>query len=185
MRPTQPATPWSIPQFPDWQAGEEGLYELVDGFPLRLADGLPRRHDRMVVNLVAFLGGALRGSPFALFSRRCGVETRPGQIRRPDLGVDAGPTAPDSFLAGTPLTLFDILERQDFDRLRKIGEHKAMPFLRHIVLLEQDQPVALLWSRLAGSHWDERRIEGLDETVPLPAINVELPLREVYDRVLA
>ncbi|ALN71506.1 Uma2 family endonuclease [Aureimonas sp. AU20] len=178
---------WTLQDFFEWQQTVDDRYELVDGFPLKMMTGASRRHDMVVMNILGELRNRLRGKPCVPFTADGAVETRPGQIRRPDVGVDCGPIDPNAFLASEPTVVFEVLSpsTRDFDRLRKIGEYKAMPFLRHIVLFEQDQPVALLWSRLAGSHWDERRIEGLDETVLLPAINVELPLREVYDRVLA
>ncbi|WP_058602205.1 Uma2 family endonuclease [Aureimonas ureilytica] len=186
MSATTAIKPWTLAAFFEWQQGLEDRFELVDGFPLKMMTGASRRHDMVVMNILGELRNRLRGKPCVPFTADGAVETRPGQIRRPDVGVDCGPTDPNSFVASEPRIVFEVLlpSTRDFDRLRKIEEYKTMPFLRHIVLMEQDQPVAILWSRLTGAGWDETRIEGLDGVISLAAIGVELPLHELYDRVL-
>lgn len=186
MSATEAFKPWTSEEFFEWQQTVEDRYELVDGFPLKMMTGASRRHDVVVVNILLGLGNRLRGKPCFPFTADGAVETKPGQIRRPDVGVDCGSTDPNAFVVSQPTVVFEVLSpsTRDFDRLRKIEEYKGMPFLRHIVLMEQDKPLALHWSRHAGAGWDEARVEGLDAVISLAAIGVELPLRELYDRVL-
>jgi len=47
-----------------WQAKQDRLYELVDGFPvlpLKMMTGASQAHDRAVVNIIAALHRQLRG----------------------------------------------------------------------------------------------------------------------------
>ncbi len=186
MSATTAIKPWTLAAFFEWQQGLEDRYELVDGFPLKMMTGASRRHDMVVMNILGELRNRLRGKSCVPFTADGAVETKPGQIRRPDVGVDCGSTDPDAFVASEPRVVFEVLSpsTRDFDRMRKIEEYKAMPFLRHIVLMEQDRPLALHWSRLTGAGWDEARVDGLDAEIPLTALGITLPLRELYDRVL-
>lgn len=179
--------PWNTERFLRWQEGEDALHELVGGFPLKMPEGVSRRQDRLVVELIGWLGPALRGTPFAPFTRRFGMETRPGQIRRPAMGVDTVATSPEAMVATAPVAVFEFLcdPRFDFDRLRKIEDYKQAPFLRHIVCLCEDRPLAFHASRLTGAGWDGTRIEGLDASIPLAALGTNLPLREIYNGVSA
>lgn len=182
MNEPRPAEPWSTTRFLRWQEGEDALHELVGGFPLKLPDDVTCRHDRLAVALIGWLGTALRGTRFTPFTRRFAMETRPGQIRRPVVGVDAGATAPEVWVASAPIAVFEIVTDplRDFDRLRKIADYKRAPFLRHIVFCDETSPRAVHWSRLTGAGWDEARIEGLDAAIPLAALDVTLPLRALY-----
>ncbi|WP_082652597.1 Uma2 family endonuclease [Aureimonas sp. AU12] len=186
MSAITPLQPWTNDEFFHWQTDQPDRYELVDGFPLKMMTGASRRHDTIVVNIIVALGNRLRGRPCQPFTADGAVETRPGQIRRPDVGVDCGPTQPDAMLASEATVIFEVLSpsTRDFDRLRKIAEYKGMAFLRHIVLVEPERAYATLWSRIGQTAWDERVVEGLDAVIALPAIGVDLPMREIYDRLL-
>lgn len=187
MSAVSAVVPWTVDAFLEWQASQECRYELVDGFPLKMMTGATRRHDLVVVNVLVALRTRLRNGPCVPFTADGAVETRPGQIRRPDVGVDCGPTDPDARIASEPTVVFEVLSpsTRDFDRLRKIGEYKSMPFLRHIVLMEQDRAHAVVWSRIGRTDWEEQVIEGLDACLPLPGIGTELLMQELYDGVLS
>jgi len=79
---------WSIEEFFAWQERQPERYELVDGFPIRMMAGAKNVHDDIVVNILAELRNQLRGVSCRPFTSDGSVETKPGQIRRPDVGVD-------------------------------------------------------------------------------------------------
>lgn len=53
-------------QFFAWLPGQEGRYELVDSEVVMMA-GAGRRHDRVVVNLIATMDGQLRSGPSDIY----------------------------------------------------------------------------------------------------------------------
>ena len=55
--------------------------------------------------------------------------------------------------------------------------------MRHIVLIDTEEPEARLYSRGPHDVWTVDRIEGVDVSISLPAIDVDLPLVEIYDGV--
>ncbi len=101
--------PWTIDRFFAWQAGQTDRYELVGGFPVRMMAGARNVHDDIVVNLLAELRGQLRGTGCRPFTGDGSVETLPGQIRRPDVGVDCGIRDPNALKAALPRLVIEVL----------------------------------------------------------------------------
>ncbi|MCQ8782305.1 Uma2 family endonuclease [Mangrovibrevibacter kandeliae] len=178
-------SPWSVETFFRWQTEQEGRYELVGGYPLKMMTGASQRHDVIVTNLLIALGNRLRGGRCRPFTADGSVETLPGQIRRPDVGVDCGRLDPDGFAATAPTVVFEVLSpsTRDFDRLRKVVEYKRVETMQHIVIIEPRQPLMTIWSRGPAGDWSPQSIMGLDGALDLPAIGIAIPLREIYDRL--
>ena len=175
----------SVAAFFAWQERQADRYELVDGFPLRLMAGARNVHDDIVVNLVAELRNALRGSGCRPFTGDGSVETLPGRIRRPDVGVDCGRRDPDALTAAEPRLVAEILSpsTRDFDAFEKLDEYRGVASLRHILLIEPNAPEILLWSRAEDGAWSKARIDGLDAAVSLPALGLSLAMSDIYEGV--
>src|SRR5450755_1537566 len=112
----------TIDEFFAWQEGQAERYELVNGQPLRMMAGAKNLHDDIVVNLIIELGAQLRGGGCRPFTGDGGMETRPGQIRRPDVGVDCGPRDPNGLKAQSPRLVAEVLSptTRDFDSYEKL-----------------------------------------------------------------
>ena len=98
----------TVDEFFAWQESQSERYELVDGQPLRMMAGAKNVHDDIVVNLVGELREQVRGSGCRPFTGDGSVEPRPGQIRRPDVGVDCGPRDPDGTKAALPKLVVEV-----------------------------------------------------------------------------
>jgi Uma2 family endonuclease len=178
-------TPWTIDRFFVWQARQTDRYELVSGLPVRMMAGARNVHDDIVVNLLAELRSQLRGSGCRPFTGDGAIETLPGQIRRPDAGVDCGQRDPESMQAALPRMVAEVLSpnTRDFDTFEKLAEYKQVTSLAYIMVVEPNAPEVVVWSREPGRDWVRHVVEGLDREVDMPAIGVTLPLAELYDGV--
>ncbi|CAA2155207.1 hypothetical protein MBRA_00874 [Methylobacterium brachiatum] len=177
--------PMSVDAFLTWAETQAERYELVGGVPVRMMAGARNIHDDIVVNLLALLRTNLRGSGCRPFTGDGSVETLPGQIRRPDVGVDCGIRDPNALIAAEPRLVAEVLSptTRDFDAFAKLAEYKAVVSLAHIVLVEPNAPEIRSWSRDDAGAWQEARVTGLDATLELPALRLSLPLAEIYDGV--
>jgi Uma2 family endonuclease len=94
----------------------------VDGFPVRMMVGAKNVHDDIVVNVLVQLGNQLRGKGCRPFTGDGSIETKPGQIRRPDIGVDCGRRDPNAMKAASPRVVFEVLSptTRDFDTIGKL-----------------------------------------------------------------
>ena len=97
-----------------------------------------------MVNLLAELRCQLRGSPCRPFTGDGSVETFPGQIRRPDAGVDCGRRDPDGVRAASPRLVAEVLSPtiRDFDAFEKLAEYKQLDSLGYILMVEPNAPEA-------------------------------------------
>jgi Uma2 family endonuclease len=180
------AKPWTVEQFFEWQSAQTERYELVGGFPVRMMASARNVHDDIAVNLLAEFRARLRGSGCRPFTGDSSIETLPGQIRRPDVGVDCGRRDPNAFKAALPRVVVEVLSpsTRDFDTFEKLAEYKQVDSLETIMVVEPNAPEVVVWSRDTSRAWVGRIVEGLDQTVSLPAVGVVLPLTEIYDGVV-
>ncbi len=177
--------PWTIEAFFAWQERQPERYELVGGFPLKMMVGVRNVHDDVVVNIVAELRNQLRGKPCRPFTGESAIETLPGQIRRPDVGVDCGRRDPNGYKAAEPRMVLEVLSpgTRDFDTFEKLGEYKTVETHDHIVFVDPDCAEIVHWTRGNDRRWQREVIEDAGGTLELVDLGASLPLREIYEGV--
>lgn len=177
--------PMGVEAFLAWAEGQAERYELVGGMPVRMMAGARNVHDDIVVNLLTLLQTHLRGSGCRPFTADGSVETLPGQVRRPDVGVDCGPRDPAGLMAAEPRLVAEVLSptTRDFDAFAKLAEYRTMSSLAHILLIEPNAPEIRSWSRDAEGVWQEARVGGLDGILDVQAFALSLPLADIYDGI--
>jgi Uma2 family endonuclease len=176
--------PWSINQFFAWQCRQQERYERVGGFPLRMMAGAPNVHNDIVINILGERRSRLRGSFCHPFNGDSSIETIPGQIRRPDAGVDCGPRDPNALKAAQPRMVAQVLSprTRDFDTFEKLDQYKHVESLDTIMFVEPNAPEVAVWSRAADRTWLRQDIVGLQAAIDLPTIGITLPLTEILRR---
>jgi Uma2 family endonuclease len=106
-------------------------------------------------------------------------------VRQPDVTVDCGPIRDDALESTAPTAVFEVLSpsTRTYDLVRKVDEYKNVPSLRHIVLIDPDQPRIVLWSRPdQDTPWRDVELTGdLELSLDLLAIGAQLTLSEVYE----
>ena len=110
-----------------------------------------------------------------------------GMYTYPDVSVVCGPAElhPDgSDTLRNPTVIFEVLSdsTEAYDRGAKFEHHQRLPSLREYLLVAPDQRRIERYERVEGGSWLYTLFTG-DAVVPLPAIEIELPLVEVYARV--
>ncbi len=103
----------------------------MNGQPLRMRARAKNVHDEMVVTLVGELREQVRGTRYRPFTGDGSIETRPGQIRRPNVGVDCGPRDPNGTKKVLPRLVVEVLKpsTRDFDTFKR-GDHAGEGFAR-------------------------------------------------------
>jgi Uma2 family endonuclease len=142
-------------------------------------------HDDIVVNLVGELREQVRGSGCRPFTGDGSVETRKGQIRRPDVGVDCGQRDPNGTTAALPKLLIEVLSpsTRDFDSFRKLEEYKCVESVDYIILIEPNAAFASVWSRDETGQWAEHRVHGLTGRIDMPKLKIALRMDAIYEGI--
>ncbi len=180
--PRQAVQPMTQDEFLTWIQTQEHRYELVDGVPVAMA-GAKRRHDQVVVNLLGELRNQLRRTPCRPFSADTTVRIPAGNIRFPDAGVDCGAFQDEAVAAAAPALVIEVLpsSTRDFDLFTKLEEYKTVPGLRHVLIVNPDEPQVVHWARSVPEEWGYQSFDGLDTTLDFPDLALRLALIDLYE----
>jgi Uma2 family endonuclease len=164
-----------------WEAGQEVRHELVDGIAEMMVGGSVG-HDIVKTNASIFLGTKLRGTSCRVHSSDMKIRCFNDNIRYPDITIACGPLVPTDQMSSDPRVVFEVLSpsTRTTDFLVKLRDYKTIPSLTAYVILWQDEPRAMVY-RKTGEGWIEDEIKGYDGIVPLPEIDIEMPLANVYE----
>ena len=162
--------------------------EYYGGEMFSMAGGTAR-HSLLAVNLVIALGSRLRGRRCTPYNSdlRIGI---PGDdlYTYPDVSIFCEPM---TFLPGTddtatnPTVIIEVLSKatEAYDRGKKFAHYRQLPSLREYLLVAQDAPVIERFTCESDDRWVLTTARGLDAVLPLPVIEADLPLAEVYAKV--
>jgi Uma2 family endonuclease len=84
-----------------------------------------------------------------------------------------------------PLMVVEVLSRttEAYDRGTKLRWYQSLESLSDYLLVSQEHPRVEHYVRHGGDGWLFHACEGLDAVLPLPSLEVELALAEVYAKV--
>jgi len=152
--------------------------------------GASRAHNLIAGNVFAGLHGQLRGHPCEAYMGDMRVQvSETGLYTYPDVVVVCGEPQFEDAEVDTllnPLLIVEVLSAstEAYDRGDKFEQYRLLPSLREYVLVSQDRPRVERFTRQEGETWLLQATAGLQATVTLSAIDCELPLSEIYERVV-
>ncbi len=177
--------PWTQDSFLDWVERQEAPYEF-DGVQPVPMNGGTFTHALMGRNILIALHARLASRDLIVLGAGAGIATGGGGVRFPDAFVIATKPAAKARLMPDAVAAFEVVSpsSERTDRLLEPRDYAAVPSLRHYVVVEQAFIGLSLYSR-AGPEapWTVETITELDASLVLPALGIELPVREVYDGV--
>ncbi len=160
--------------------------EFVDGSMVAMTGGMPE-HSLIKTNLTVAIANRLAGGKCRAYDSDLRIITPKGRVRYPDLSVICGPlqTTPADRVRGTvtnPKVLFEVLSEssEKVDRLEKLTDYISIPTLQEYVLVSQSEPrIEALIRRKDGS-WSVTFAEGLESSIKLKSLKLEIDLKDVY-----
>lgn len=151
--------------------------------------GASRRHNLIMVNMIAALSNRLRGGSCEVYSSDMRVKVDElGKYTYPDVVVACGALQFEDSEQDTlanPTMIVEILSdsTEAYDRGGKFEHYRRIESLREYVLVAQDRHRVEHFLRLEDGHWLFSEIAGLEGTLALGSIGCELPMAEVYYKV--
>jgi Uma2 family endonuclease len=163
-----------------WVEGREGRYELAGGRVLMMTGGT-MAHGLIVGNLFELLRARLDRKRWLVMTE-FGIDVGPRSIRYPDVVVDRPGAKLKDLTAKAPALVAEVLSPSTatIDLGDKAAEYLRLSSLLAYLVLSQDEVKA--WAYIRGSERfpAPQVIAGVDETVSVPALAVELPLADIY-----
>ncbi len=148
-------------------------------------------HVRVADNLTVMLNNRLRGRPCESFSADMRVRVEAADIYTyPDISALCGTPRfetnanPQSLL--NPQVIFEVLSpsTEAFDRGDKFTRYRKLNSLRDYVLVASERMQVEHFVRQPNGAWTMTEYSQPEHAVPLSSLGCELPLAEIYERVV-
>ena len=179
-------TPVSVQDYLDREAASAEKHEYLGGAVHAMSGG-SIRHGDVSGRAFGSLFGRLRGKP----CRPCNSDIKirvqsPTQTRfyYPDTSVVCEGNPGDLHYEERPVVIVEVLSpsTRRIDEAEKRDAYLTIPSLRVYLRVEPDAPLVVADRRSdLGGGFNAEVHQGLDAVIPLPEIDTELPLRELYE----
>ena len=171
-------------QFFDWADAQGTRYEF-DGFQPVAMTGGNLNHNQIAFNIHVALRARLSGTGCRPHGMDAGVATVGDTVRYPDGVVTCSPISGVSRLVPDPVVVFEVLSPTSghMDRIVKLREYAAVDSIRRYVIVESTSAGLTVHERqAAGERWIVTSAMA-DDLLPLPEIDIEIPVAELYEAV--
>lgn len=182
------ALKWDLVSEAEYLQGEllsEVKHEYMGGVLYAMA-GAGNAHNRVATNITIALGGRLREHPCQAFNSDTKIRLRlPSQTRYyyPDVSVVCRSNPSTDSFQDEPLVVVEVLSASTrrADQGEKREAYLTPPSLR-IYLMVETTHAGVTVCRRTDQGFLEEQYRGLQAVIPLPELDAELPLSEIYER---
>ena len=169
--------------------GEE-RFEFFDGFIRAMAGGSPN-HSLIAGNLITALNLALRakGKPCRTFTSDVKISIRSANSRcYPDVSIVCGAIENDpqeKNAITNPILVAEVISEstESLDRGEKFFAYGQLDSLKEYILVSQDQARIEIFSRTEDNTWRIEAFQGLEATIEIPALGIDISSQDVYYQV--
>jgi Uma2 family endonuclease len=177
---------WTWDTYLNWEIQQAVRYELVDGETYAMGGGTAE-HDTIANNLRGELRTQLRGRPCR--PQGPDLKIRAGTSGRyPDAIIDCGPRVPGALYAQEPRAVFEVLSRSTawIDQNLKLRDYDATPTIGTYVLISQDEPRAMIYTRDETGRLDIRNaalLQGMQAAIEIAEFDITIPFAALYENL--
>ena len=169
----------SIQEYLEGELLSEVRHEYIGGCVYAMA-GASDDHNRIGGNIFSFLHAALRGKRCEPFGSDMKFKIpRFDSFYYPDVMVTCDPTDNAKYFRERPTVVFEVLSP---DTREKRYAYETVEALKVYVLVAQDRTEAIIYRRTPEGAWSIETLQGLNATLRLPKIAVEIPFARIYER---
>jgi Uma2 family endonuclease len=164
-----------------WAERREQRYEYAGGRVIMMVN-VTRNHARMTTNLVVALRARLQAEQYDIAAEAFAVHVG-DSVRFPDVLVEPAQADGGEVGAKAPVLIIEVLSPGSLhlDFGDKPREYLSLSSLDTYLVVSPDEPRLWVWQRADGKFPQEpEMIEGVDRHLALPALEIEIPLAEIY-----
>lgn len=180
---------YTLEEYLELDRNSEEKYEYFDGEVFDMAGG-SRNHSRLGADVCSLFNQKLKGKNCEAFNSDMRVKV-PAALpyHYPDVSVVCGESVIEELngqeLLVNPVLIVEVLSPSTatYDLKDKFTAYQSIDSFREYLIVSQDRPHIIQHIRQSKNRWLRIDIEGLDSEVTLESVNVNLSLREIYERV--
>jgi Uma2 family endonuclease len=168
----------TVNEYLESEKHSEVRHEYVDGALLAMV-GEKKRHNRIAFKVAMLLDPIAEARGCEVFIENIKVRTKDTKYRYSDVIITCE-TNNDEYTVLEPCALFEVLceSTEETDTSTKLEEYLKLPSLQRYVMLQQNEPSAIVYKRgLDG--WQVEFLEA-DGEISIPCLETTLKLEQVY-----
>jgi Uma2 family endonuclease len=181
---------YSIAEYLEMELKAAERHEYQYGEILAMSGG-SGTHSFIIVNVTSEVRAALKGKPCSVAEGNLRVRSRrEARYVYPDASVICGdreydPDDPSGHTILNPRVIVEVLSptTEAYDRGDKFEYYQGIESLEEYVLIAQDRPSAQSFLRQPDGTWSMMGVNGLEATLRVRSLQVQVPLAEIYYRV--
>ena len=184
MRETSLLRTMTVEEYFRFEEGSQVRHEYVSG-ELYAMSGATLRHNLIVANIGARLLAAAGDGPCLVVMNDMRVQVSHDVYYYPDVVVTCAPMAQLDMTATEPCVVVQVTSPSTArtDRGEKLTAYKQLPTLRAYLIVDHRRRRVERHSRAGpDAAWQREEIVG-DGRVPVPCVDIDLTLDEIYRRV--
>lgn len=178
----------TVDEYLAFDRAAERPHEYIAG-SLCLRESANFQHCQINSNVLRAVGNALEATPFRVYAPPMRVQAAADVYLYPDVSIGFGPAEsvdPHYDILTSPVAVFEVVSPETGlrDRGIKFKLYRSIPTLQAYALVSQNHAIVeCFYRRPEQQGWMLTDAQGLDSVIHIPGVEVDLPLREIYDRI--
>jgi Uma2 family endonuclease len=180
---------YTLEQYLELDRTSEERYEYFDGEVVAMTGGSVN-HARIAGNAYVALQSKLKGGKCEAFNSEMRIKV-PAALpyRYPDVSVVCGEAVFEEIggqvMLVNPAAIVEVLSPSTiaYDLGEKFTAYQSIDTFREYLLIAQDRPHIIQYTRQARRKWLRTEVEGLGSRVRMESVSATLPLAEIFARV--
>jgi len=184
----------TVQEYLEFERTSPEKHDYVDGFivDVRSMAGNNFNHSLIVMNWGGEIRARLKGKPCFAFDSNLKVRSkRIARYRYPDVSVacepfEFDPAEKSQTTLMNPKLIVEVLSdsTERTDASFKLLDYVAIDSFREYVLTSQHEPLVITFFREDDGRWIFTPFRGMESSVKLQSLDMEIPLRDLYAGVV-
>jgi Uma2 family endonuclease len=177
-------TPMAVDEYIQYELTADCRHEFINGQLFEMP-GEKRTNNRVAGNIYMVLRNPLEPKGYAAYSHVMKVSNRDrNKYFYPDVFVTKEPqTETNEYIQYEPELIAEVISPSSriTDTIDKYIDYTTIPSLRYYLVVEPDITYVTVYAKNADGKWEATLYASLNDVVPLPLLELSLPLTEVYN----
>ena len=173
----------SVEAYIQFELKAECRHEYINGQLFEMP-GEKRTNNKVAGRIYIFLTGQLEAKGYEIYSHDMKVSNRDrNKYFYPDVFVTKEPqTEANEYIQYEPELIVEVISPSSriTDTVDKYIDYSAIPSLKYYLVVEPDVTYVTLYAKNEAGKWEATLYASPSDEVPLPLLDLSLPLSEVY-----
>lgn len=176
---------YTVPEYFSLEEAGEVRHEFINGNLIEMS-GASREHHKICKNLLRILENLMVDKGYEVFIENMKVKIQnENQYYYPDIFITKeAETDENKYVQFEPELIVEVLSEttRAKDMVDKFIQYRKIKTLNYYLLVEPEKYLVLYNFKDEQREWDMISYTKLDETIPLPNLNISLAMADIYKK---